>query len=194
MHVEMITPGSAGTYYMRDFLGKHYNPLRINPHRRDPKMAPSFKGRMAYLYSNPYDTVLSYHRRGFMARPFEHCRHIGGDFNGLKQRPSWILQDYLDNGIDYFRLENHFRTWFDFQKRTYDIMFIKYESLPKTINKLLEWYELDSSLAKNFNFKRRHSAWQSCPESIKNGLERIYGSFKRRLDGLDNIVILRGTT
>ena len=191
MHVEMITPGAAGTYYMKDFLGKSYNPLGWNPHRRNPRMPDNFKGRMVYLYSNPYTTILSYHRRGFLRKPFTHCLNIEGDLSYLSQKAIWSLEDFLEGGYDAFKIQEHFMKWYDFKDRNYDIMFIKYECLPQLIGQLLEWYELPQSLANRFDFKNRNSSYEAQSENIQKKLRRIFEEYAAFLHNLPDVQILR---
>lgn len=192
MHVEMVTPGSAGTYYMKSFLGKNYNPLKLNTHRRNPKMPKRFKGRVVYLYSNPYDTILSYYRRGFLKEPYDHCSHIEGDLKGIREKNKWFLQEFLKNGRDFFQLGDHFRQWFSYNGRTYDILFIKYESLLQTLPQLIEWYELPKEkMLKKFHFTARNSSWRNQPREIQEGLWKIYGDHFDFLDNLNDTIYLR---
>lgn len=189
MNIEIVTPGACGTYYIASLLGIQYNKLNLNTHRRNPSMPKNFKGKIIYLYSNPYDAIISFHRRGFLKKPYSHCTHIGGDLKILNQKKEWTLKEYLSLGIDCFKLQEHFRSWFDFDKRTYDIMFIKYESLPTTIDKLLEWYQLPN-LKNNFKFIKRRSNWKEQPKEIIDKLDLVYGEYKNYLNGLAEVICL----
>jgi len=182
-----LSPGGCGSCALEDFFGNHINYPRDswNAHERDSNK-PDPNSKVAYIYADPYNTILSYYRRNFLVTPYYHCQHISGDVNILNVKPSWTLEEFLQMSEDPFRLRDHFRGWYDNKNRTYDIMFIKYESLPYTFPKLCEWFNYDN---KSFDFKSRNSEWESQSDTIKENLDRLYGAYREELSKLDDIVI-----
>jgi len=189
MMVKIITPGGAGTYYMKKFLGEHYSVGRYSAHRRNPEIEGYDK--VVYLYSNCYDTVLSYHRRGFLNTPYEHVKNIGGDLLKIFSQNHWTLKEYISNGIDFFNIDEHFYNWFFNDERKYDVMFLKYESLPQNIERLLDFYDLPKAWSEQFDFKPRTSDYTKVSRAIRRGLYKMYSDHQDFLDLLPNCFILR---
>lgn len=193
--VELVSPGGCGTFFMRDVvLRENYNKFfeaeKANTHRPNPNMPPNFKGKIIYLYSNPYNMILSFFKRGFLKSPYLHCKYIGGNLAEISKKEEWKLQEYLENGIDFFNLEKHFHNWFEFSQRNYEIMFVKYEFLQYSIEKILDWYGLPDRIDYfKSNFRKRKSNWTNQKIEIIEGLYKIYGSHKEFLDGLAEIEI-----
>lgn len=172
----LVTMGACGTYMMKDLI----HPISLssdiknfNRHRRDPNI----KGvdKVVYLYSNPYDTILSYHRRGFMTKNGAgHCYYIGGDCVFLNNNLNLNLINFLKLEYDPFKLKDHFLGYLNFQERGYDILFVKYEFLNKYIDTVLDWFGCDQ-IATKFQLKNRKSNYQNQPSEVQYFLKKTWG-------------------
>ena len=183
----LITPGACGTTMMAELVGLralNNGKYDYKRHRRDPDIRDAT--HVIYMYSNPYDKILSFHRRGFLSN-ITHCIHVDGDVEYLKKRTDYTLEEHLKLPIDPFGIEEHFHNYYDFDDREYNIMFVKYESLEKTIPDVLKWLN-SSHMLSEFKFKNRNSDWNEQPENIKELLEKKFGNHKRFLDTLPDII------
>lgn len=200
MSTYLQTMGGAGTYAIHDFLKKVKGKVitkgvegKNNPHSRNPKYQEywnhKYNGKVVYLYSNPYDTILSFYRRGFFNN-INHYKNL--ECNNLnKIKLGLSLEEFLKNGEDYFQLEEHFKNWYNYKDRYYDIMFIKYEKLEKNIISFMSWFDISEKDALKFKVKKRNSDWRNENDNIKKGLKHIYGDFKQFLDELDDKIIFK---
>lgn len=196
----LVTPGACGTHMMARLIGlREHSNGRVAPttveaahatakysrHRRNPDIRDA--DHVIYMYSNPYDTILSFHRRGFFNGP-GHCQHIDGDVEYFMKHVSGgcTAEEYLKLPIDSFGIEDHFYSYYNFDDRKYNIMFVKYESLEKTIPEVLKWLNSSHKLSE-FKFKKRNSDWTDQPENIKELLEKKFGNHKRFLDTLPDV-------
>lgn len=200
-----ISPGGCGTYALKNLFGDHINTFkeqsgflvgpypdglfRFNPHQRCCESIEE-GSRAVYVYGNPFNIILSYFRRNFLVAPYHHCQNIGGDLDALMQRTSWNLEAYfslMEN--DPFKLREHFYGWFEHKERSYDIMFVRYESLDSSLPEICKWYNFDESKGRDFVFKKRNSDWSESPKFVIENLERLYGQFNKELSELPNILI-----
>lgn len=185
-----ISPGGCGNYYLQSLFRKYVNVKKetLNTHSNNP-LSPDENSRVAYIYGDPFNIILSFYRRGFLSSPYTHFRHIGGDYKTMERLPEWSLKDFLSLKKDPLFLFDHFRAWYFHDNRNYDIAFFRYESLADTIQDLCLWYELDKSIIKDFSFSPRSSNWKDQDISIQRGLENNYGEYKAFLDKLPDVVI-----
>jgi hypothetical protein len=68
------------------------------------------------------------------------------------------LYDYLDEGIDRFNFTEHLNNWMNFDDGKTEIMIVKYEDLPKTIDKVSQFLGVNG-----FELKNRQSNWKELP-------------------------------
>ncbi len=148
---------------------------------------------LVYLYSNPMNALISLTNRGFLNVPNAHCLNMDGDIEGLGSRNSWTLEEYLDNGIDYFKFQDHFATWFEYSQRRYNIMFVRYESLDRLLPEVMEWWGFDRSNAMRLSIHARKSDWTQQPEKIRKGLVNMFNHHNDYLLGLDDKIVLETT-
>lgn len=184
----LVTPGGCGTHYLAKFLaGKPAGmPVGWKTHRRVDAVGPHNK--LVYLYANPYDTFLSFVRRGFLEGR-EHLRHLGADpmeMDKIDPQP-WSMQKYLEQGVDFFQLHTHFMGWYEARGRT--VMFVKYEELPQHLPRMLQRWGLPEEFADGFSFEPRASNWTSEESWVQERLEVIYGEHKRFLDSLEGCFV-----
>ena len=64
--------------------------------------------KFVYIYNNPIDILMSFHRRGFL-NDKNAVIYLQGD---VSFKPPMNLEQIADNGIDYFNFENHFDRFF----------------------------------------------------------------------------------
>jgi hypothetical protein len=199
MSTVLITPTSSGSGLIRDLVtapvsngGEGSN---VKRHQLNPEM-PDHISRVLYLYSHPYNCLISYLKRGF-AKPLEifSSPELQSEFEGIMagNKNGMGFYDYLNRGKDYAGIENHFKSYFDYEKRTYDIMFAKYECLPEIIEQVLDWFQLSEAekqrCLKEFNFTKRKSDWTTENEDVKNALERILGNHALFTSNLPDVTI-----
>ena len=154
-------------------------------HERNPVLVPERPTRVLYIVGNPYNQLLSFQRRGFLRAPYEHCKHVSGDVLGISQRPAWTLQEYLENGEDFFGLAEHFDGWWTHRDREYEIMFVRYETLPRVMVQLCDWFGIE----KPFEFRQRRSDVFKQPTFITAGLVKMYGRFAQQVCALPDCVV-----
>jgi hypothetical protein len=193
----VISQGGCGTTYLRSFLERHCNGDHMgyhhkfggclwNEHSKNPNVSPT---NLLYVYGNPCDATMSFHRRAFM-EVSDHANRIGGDVNGLLANRPWTLEEYVNNGVDYFQLEDHFRTWLDFDERNYKIMFVKYTELSDHIGDVLDWMGFPREQAKHFVFKPRASNWLKQDKSMIDGFRSMFQTYVDLQDSLPGKFIL----
>lgn len=165
-------------------LGMAHTHLRVPP----PKHV--LDGRtMIYIFGDPYNAVVSFFKRrtkktrshGFNTREGDgdvfwavnHCRNIGGEHE--KMNPQWDLAAYLDNGVELFRIEEHFHNWVN-AITTYPILFVRYETMWQHLGTIFEFVGLPGSAVSKFPPREsRGSRWEDEPEPIKLKLKEMYG-------------------
>ena len=194
----LISPGGCGTVAFEILLTDILDKKHWNTHKRYPNLDLFSRRlkitkpiRVFYLYGDPCNTILSYFRRGFLKYPYDHCKYLGGNLTGLMKKDEWTLEEYLDNGVDFFKLRAHFEGWLNFSKRNYEILFFKYEYTEKYMNVIADWFELEKSKVDKFKFKKRSSDWRSQPKNIQDGLKRIYGDYLEFLDSMKSFFVLK---
>lgn len=172
----LVTPGAAGTYMMAKLVGnkKYLNGGLDFYNRHHHTGIIKNVEKVIYLYSNPYDTILSFHSRKFMNSPF-HCTYMGGDVQFLNRNLGLNLRDFLNLKYDPFLLEKHFNNYYNIAGKYYSLMMVKYESLPDHIDIVLDWLNR-SECRKNFEFIPRKSKWYEQPQVIQDLLKHTWGN------------------
>jgi hypothetical protein len=148
------------------------------------------KVKLIYIFGDPINSVLSHFRRRLSHKKSwckHHCLNVQGDFKKFKE--SWDLKDYLKNGVDLFRLEEHFDNWttVDPESIDFDYMILKYETANKHEEQIKDFLNTDVPL----NFKIRNSDWRNECEEIKARLVDMYGSLLEKCDQFDEIKIVK---
>lgn len=180
----------------RTILGDAHTHLRAPPEHRD------LDGRaVIYMFGNPYNAVISFFNRrmrktrshGFNTREGEgdvfwavkHCRNMGGDHQAMK--PEWDVAAYLENGVDLFRMEQHFDNWVN-AKTDYPILFVRYETMWQHLREIFHFMGLpESALAKFPPRERRGSSWEHEPEEVRVKLANMYGRLREKIDAVPDI-------
>lgn len=148
------------------------------------------KVRLIYIFGDPINSVLSHFRRRLSHKKSwckHHCLNLQGDHEKFKVK--WDLKDFLLNGEDLFRLEEHFDNWtkVDPDSIDFDYMILKYETANRHENAIKEFLNTDVPL----NFKMRSSDWRNESEEIKELLMGMYGKLLEKCDQFDEIKIVR---
>ena len=121
MNNYLFSQGGSGTEYT--LLNFDWNEGLFSRHQR----IVNFKtkdDKFVYIYNNPIDILMSFHRRGFL--DIENAViNLQGD---VSFKPPMSLEQIADNGIDYFDFENHFDRFFSQKNKG---LFIKFETLDK---------------------------------------------------------------
>jgi hypothetical protein len=171
-------------------LGQAHSHLRVPPEKR------ALDGRtMIYMFGDPYNAVISFfkrrikktHSHGFNSREgggdvfwaVKHCRNISGDHQ--KMKPEWDLEAYLDNGLDLFKMEDHFDNWVN-AKTDYPVLFVRYETMWNHLCEICTFVGLPETAIARFPGKElRGSCWEDEPEAIKAKLVKLYGALHNNI-------------
>jgi len=189
MRYYLVSTGGVGSCaverWAHDKLCKEHLGKRWSAHTRDPLIYTEEGVRVLYIFGNPYNQLLSFFRRGFMKAPYLHCQHVGGLVAHLSQENQWEIGTYLTERRECYKLRQHFEGWWGFKHRQYDIMFIRYETIPNHINDLREWFGIEE----RFEFVPRASDFTKQSEAIQAGLVKMFGDYKEMLDALPDVTI-----
>ena len=186
----LVTQGSAGSTWFKSILGAKTlagNCKSFTNRHIHTAIVPDVK-KIVYIYSNPYDTILSYYRRKFMSNTI-HCRHMGGDVDFLSKHTGLSLLDFLSLEYDPFMIERHFKNYYYNEDRTYDLMMVKYEHIPNYIEDILEWFD-SSHKINEFQFKSRKSNYKDQPQKIQELLEKTWGNLMAFQQKLEPFIIM----
>jgi hypothetical protein len=130
--------------------------------------------------------VLSVFRRGYQDM---HARAMNAGSPTPSTLPSRIsIEEYLERGVDEFRIERQFDNWTDPANARHPTILIKYEALPQNLSQVLAFFEC----AKPFQVRSRRSQWTDQPAHIQRGLERIYEPLLTKIEAMPPLVILHG--
>ena len=82
-------------------------------------------------------------------------------------------------------MKQHFSNWVDYDKRNYELMVMKYESLSENgIDPLTKYWQIIQNPRIPFNFIKRNISWKDLEQKLIDGLERKYGEFFDLYDSL----------
>ena len=193
----LITPGAAATTYLEKLLGSKAvrgGNVKFNKHTR----TPPGDGLIVYMYANPYDTIISFAKRGFLADD-KACKNLGGDLKAMHKflnlsTPSSQLANehstglgrYLANEVDVFKFEDHFNTYLF--RIDLPIIFVKFGCLVdgKIMQQIFRQVVLNNpaSRVKHMKFEQykytpRQSQYTHADEDITKGLRSMYGDLSK---------------
>ena len=175
----LVSSGGAGTHFLNKMACSLLHPRGWKTHATRGHSVQA--QRIIYLYSNPYDQIISFDRRKFLNEKY-HCLNMGGDVKGLMKGVPWDLDKYLRGGVDHFKIEGHFESWYAVPA-AHKKIFIKYECLPDVIDELTSLCKLPDWFPKKVkeNFKPRRSDWTDQDEGMQVLLFNMFGKFYDRL-------------
>jgi len=180
-----VSYGGVGAHMMLDIF-KNVEMVNIDSfqkhHIKTPPKSFGTDTKVVYLYGDPYNAILSYFRRRkqeYITWTKKHCENIRGDYK--KMDINWDVKDYLKNGEDLFKLEEHFDNWTNVTEKDYEICTFKYEDTPNNIEKLYGFLDIIEPKHKT-PFKPRRSDWRNEDQETKELLKNMYGAFYEKYD------------
>lgn len=199
----VISYGGVGTHMLKpmitdeDWLGESIRKdspswMQYPHHLRVPPS--SFKDlgyskevKVIYVFGDPINSILSHFRRNNDVKnnwAKHHCINVQG--NHQEFNSDWVLDDYLKNGKDLFKLEEHFDNWINAKNLDYDLMLLRYETSYKYENEIKSFLETDVPL----NYRARSSDWKTLDESKKEKLQKMYGSLLNKINNFVDLKIV----
>jgi len=145
---------------------------QYHKHERNPELIELDDiQRKVYVYGDPLQAILSFfvrqkvntHLHGFNPTVQDgrldwvnrHCRNLKGNVEGMRYEMS--LVDFIENGDDFFKLEDFFNRWIK-HAHTSPILFVRYETIWDNLKGIAEQLELPASFINNFPAKEPRSA------------------------------------
>ena len=199
----VVSYGGVGTHMLmpmikdEDWLGniiKKDNPawMKYPHHLRNPvesfdQFGYNGKVKVIYVFGDPINSILSHFRRSKDVKRTwakHHCVNIQGDHE--KFNSNWTLDDYLNNGEDLFKLEEHFNNWTSVTVKDYDLMLLKYETSYKHEQEIMDYLDTDIKLG----YRNRKSDWKNLTKTMKDKLLNMYGSLLDKIEKFDEIKII----
>ena len=192
----MITPMISESDWLGHIIRDRKNGHMKHPHhiRTVPRSFKEYgyqgKVKLIYIFGDPINSVLSHFRRRLSHKKSwcqHHCLNVQGDFKKFKVR--WGLKEFLKNGDDLFKLEEHFDNWttVDPEYIDFEYMILKYETAFKYEQEIMKFLNTEIPL----NFRSRNSDWRNEPEEIKEQLVNMYGTLLEKCDKFDEIKIVK---
>lgn len=152
-----------------------------NGHARNPNKNASPDNKIIYLTADPFDTLMSFDRRGFLISS-SHCQQMDGNMELMKKiKDGGGLSRLIELGDDPYQFESHIRGWMDFKERSYDLMIVKYEHLVELIPDILTFFGVytDERVDKfRKSYVPRQGNWDKASPDTKRGLEAIYSDYR----------------
>lgn len=179
-----ITPGGCGSHwlgrFMRESCGMRF-PSGWNGHARDPNKNAAPENKIIYLMADPYDTMMSFQRRGFFHNS-AHCQQMSGNMKLMQQiKEKGGLPFLIKQGQDPYEFEAHLKGWMEYDERKYDLLVVKYEHLLELIPDVLTFFNAYTpERVERFrkSYVPRQGNWDEAPDDTKRGLEAIYGEYR----------------
>lgn len=168
------------------------DPDRIWYHSRDkhclhPELIPEVRRgltvRVCFLFGDPYPAVLSLFRRGLHRR---HEQAMSRNKRGYRValEHDTTLEEYLAGGVDRFFLREHLDNWIGYGGGSAEVLAVKYEALGEHIRTVLDFLHC----SRPFQVRPRVSRLEEQPESVRRGLEKVYGELKAHVDALPSLI------
>jgi hypothetical protein len=143
---------------------------------------PSLKA--VYVFGDPIDATLSLFRRGLQ---HHHSQKLAKNLLGAEPIPPDIsLASYADAGTDRLGFAMHFRCWMN-SRRTYPVLMLRYETLWEHVDRIVEYFRIESSAARAFPPRKiRATTMERYDAETMRKLQRMYGDFQTELKELDD--------
>jgi hypothetical protein len=143
----------------------------------DPQDVPT-GFRVVYLYGDPRNAVLSFHRRWRLEATYGFL-HLEQPPEETKPRLA-TLEAFLEAGVDELQLEDHLERWLRHEPG-YPVLFVRFESLAEAWPTIREFVGLPEEFPP-IEVKDRSSDWQSLPQPLRSQIDRLYGDLARRIE------------
>lgn len=147
--------------------------------RKPPKENPKNPKKIAYIYGDPRNSVLSYLARKTKTHNFPVLH--GGNL-GVKV-PANLNIDNIDK--DYFKLEEHFDNWVNWKPTHSSLIIIRYEDIFTNLDKISNFFGKKITLKQ----KTRKSDYKNQTEEVQNRLNTIYKNLLKKINQLGPVVI-----
>ena len=201
----VVTYGGSGSKFLLKNIYPNTEPSKLedaHSHWRVPPITIEPSQKLVYIFGDPRNAILSFfarrhsltHLHGFKVQPAEvqkqprslwvshHLSNLETDAGTLTENLD--LEQFLSDGIEQFRLEEHFDCWM-YSRLPYPVYFCRYETLWEN------WGQLQRALGITRNDlpikEMRRSNWTDLPESQNSALNKILGDFALRLEGLPDL-------
>lgn len=144
--------------------------------------------KIVYLFAHPFDTMLSFERRGFLESYDMAVANLQGDYEKYRKLKITSLKEYLSHGHDLFMFGHHFNTFYNLPNR---VLFIKYESLGENMKFLSRWANV--SVDSDEPFIDRNSDFTKCDCITLKGLINTHGAWADHYNSLPNYFTNKGS-
>jgi hypothetical protein len=187
--------GGAGTTFFMQFLEQYkkvnspVNKDGLKHIDRPPSLTNLSNFKALYMFGDPLNALISLFQRNYQS---PHSHKLLVNYPDIKPiSRNCTLADYLEEGVDKFKLEQHFDNWVN-AKKTYPIMFVKYEKMWENLEEIFDFLEIPFSCIKQLKKirKSRNSNSQVLSKEMKDKLYSMYGKFAQKVSNYDDIKII----
>ncbi len=169
----ICSPGGVGTTFLMRFFNNYVqtnDPFDKDGLKHLPappqNIAPS--ARAAFILSDPVSAVLSIYAREFAE---QHSIKLGSRSLVIPQS----LEEYAQEGRDHLGLETQFNLWRNPSRRSYPVLFIRYESIWEQLEQLYHFFGVAENELQLFpRQKTRRSRREQYSQETITKLETIY--------------------
>lgn len=186
--------GGSGMTYLKRKLGwvnkepestQHFRYL--NEKFMGVKIDVPADAKIVYLFAHPFDVMLSFERRGFLAKYDMAVSNLQGDIQKYKKLKIHSLKDYINHGSDLFMFGHHFNSFYNLPNK---VLFIKYEALEENIKFISRWAGI--TIDTDEEFKDRASDFSKTDCKTLRGLIDIHGSWADHYNNLPDYFTNKG--
>jgi len=196
--VLVISFGGAGSTFLLSFLSNYFRTNELSnfdsiKHSTLPPLSRNPNLKAVYIYSDPRLATVSLFNRGYARN---HSRYLQNPLHPAGRVPAGTtLENYVEEGIDRFDFEGHFNNWHERFQPNYPVLFMQYETLYDHLPVLFDFLELPEEARRAFpQEQKRRSSLESLPETTRDALEKLYGSFAEQLRQRPPIEVRQPTT
>jgi len=152
--------------------------------------------KLGFMYGNPYDAVLSVFRRGYQNL---HSQAMNADSSTPAAMLTGVsLEEYLEKGVDEFRIEPQLDFWLDPTIVKHPTILIRYETMTEHLDEIFDFFEYNKLFEfltllerkKPFKVRKRTSSWEQQPKVIRQQLETIYGRVNEIISAAPDLKIM----
>lgn len=139
MNIQIFSPGGSGSCFCSCFLTKYanYHKEKYTHHKKPIEIYLKIN-KIIYLYSDPRNSLLSFHKRNLI-KPGWAAEHAIMSGVKMKIPDSITLDELIDQNI-YGVMKKNFYSWLNFNHP--NLLFTKYEYLSDNIEKILDFLEV----------------------------------------------------
>jgi hypothetical protein len=186
--------GGSGMTYLKRKLGwvnkepestQHFRYL--NKEFMGVKIDIPTDSKIVYLFAHPFDVLLSFERRGFLAKYDMAVANLQGNIEKYRKLKIHNLNDYVNHQKDLFMFGHHFNSLYNLPNK---VLFIKYEKLNENIKFIARWSGV--SIDTNEELKDRESNFSKCDCKTLKGLIDIHGGWADHYNNLPDYFTNKG--